>query len=451
VFHNLICQHVAWPLMRLQRRLRPSHSHAVQVADFRPRAFSWTHDAKETWILEQLRAAVRQAATNTVHYAALFNEIGFDPFCAFSFDDFARLPVLDRSVIHSAGETLISTAADRGSLRTDASGGSSGEPVRIWVGPTEDLWHSTAREFFMRSIGVPVGSRIAYFWGHHLDPRQETSTKTGLDRWLSNERWFDCFRLSPTVLEQYHEELQQYRPDCIIAYASALHALCQFLSDHRIRPNYPRKCIVTGAEKLYDSQRVLAEKIFQHPIHERYGSRDAGMIGFQMHATQKDFIVDWVNLLVEPETKGSESSILVTKLHADGMPMIRYRIGDIGLFPSDSRPGYPTFTLHNVVGRTLDRIWLPDGRFIHGAQFPHMMKDFPVREFQVVQDSDYSVHIQIVPLQHFCEDNRTSILNIVCANLPGLPVTLALSQSIPKTRANKWRPVESRLNHVGLR
>ena len=179
------------------------------------------------------------------------------------------------------------------------------------------------------------------------------------------------------------------------------------------------------------------------------GGRDVGFIAFQTRPTDTlDYEVDWANVLVEPETNEAESSILVTKLHADGMPMIRYRVGDIARFPQASRTGHPALVLHEVVGRDTDRIWLPDGRWITGLQIPHMMKDYPVREYMFTQRRDYSVEIKIVPKTEFNDINRRQILATVQANLPGLQVATALVDEIPRTKANKWRPVVSEVEGV---
>jgi phenylacetate-coenzyme A ligase PaaK-like adenylate-forming protein len=169
-------------------------------------------------------------------------------------------------------------------------------------------------------------------------------------------------------------------------------------------------------------------------------------MGFQLEPQRSlDYEVDWQNVFVEPETAEAESSILITKLHADGMPMLRYRVGDVARFPPGSRPGHPAFVLQEVLGRELDRIWLPDGRWIHGTQVPHMMKDYPVREFMFLQRPDYSVEIQVVPRDGFGAEARESILETVETNLPGLQISLALVESVPRTRANKWRPVVSEI------
>jgi phenylacetate-CoA ligase len=147
--------------------------------------------------------------------------------------------------------------------------------------------------------------------------------------------------------------------------------------------------------------------------------------------------------LVEPELPAAESPILITKLQADAMPMIRYRIGDIGRFPAGSRPGQPTFTLSDVMGRVVDRVSLPDGRWVTGMEVPHLLKDYPVREFLFLQRQDYSVELQIVPQKGFDEGSLRGIQKILTANLPGLRIQIELKEAVVRTKSNKWRPVIS--------
>ena len=101
----------------------------------------------------------------------------------------------------------------------------------------------------------------------------------------------------------------------------------------------------------------------------------------QLEPGSLEYTIDWSYTLVEPELPEPDSPILVTKLHADAMPMIRYRIGDMGHFPAGSKPGYPTLVLSDVLGRSLDRIVMPDGRWIAGQQLPHMLREYPARVF----------------------------------------------------------------------
>lgn len=445
---ELLARGVLLPLYQLQRTLRPSRHAAMRACSdgrrFRSEALGWSVLQKTDWIRTQLRAAVRRAFRDTSYYRAQLRALGFDPRADFEFEDFARLPVLDRADVQAAAGGLLARSIPAETLRKDATGGSSGTPTEIWMGPEELGWRESGVIHFMERIGVRSGTRTAFLWGHHLDPVASDGLRERLHDFMDNVRWFECLRLSPAQLQRYDQELERWRPRCIIAYASALGALAEVVRQGFHRPHYPTQCFVTGAEKLMPRHRELIEQVFNRPVHERYGSRDVGLMAFQVDSNgAAGFEVDWANVFIEPETPDADSPILVTKLHADGMPMLRYRVGDVARFPPGSRPGHPALRLAEVRGREADRIKLANGGWVLGLEFPHLLKDYPVSEFQILQRRDLSVEVRLVPARGFTTENQRRILEIVRANLPGVDVHLALLDRIPRSQANKLRPVMS--------
>ena len=446
--HDSLSLHVLTPFSRLQRstrsRTRPTQQAFFEGLRFRREAASWDRERKTDWILNRLRVVVRRAYEETEYYRELFDRVGFDPRADFSFEDFSQIPVLDREDVHEAGRKLISPSVPAAQLRKDSTGGSTGVPTHVWLGPNERGWRDSGMEHFFETLGVPEGSRTALLWGHHLDPKATDSFRDRYQAFVSNVRWFDSMRLSPQRLEEYHQEMERFRPACIIAYASPLGYLAEYILSRGYKPSYPTRCMITGAEKLWSRHRRMIEEAFGRPVHERYGSRDAGCLGVQLDpANPLEYTLDWSYTFVEPELPQEESPILITKLQADAMPMIRYRIGDIGCFPPGSKPGHPAFTLSDVMGRVIDRISLPDGRWIAGQEVPHLLKDYPVREFLFLQREDHSVELQIVPQKDFSEDSLRKIENVLRANLPGLPIKIEFKESVVRTKSNKWRPVIS--------
>ena len=446
--HDGLSLHVMRHFARLHRSSRASTRPTQRAFDegirFRREAADWTEEQKTSWILSRLRVVVRKAYKETDYYRELLDQNKFDPYAEFDFNDFSGLPVLTREDIRNAGKKLIMKSIPADQLRKDSTGGSTGIPTNVWLGPNERGWRDSGMESFFRSLGVPEGSRTAFLWGHHLDPKAANTLRERYQAFVSNIRWFDSLRLSPETLERYHEELERFRPACIIAYAHALGQLAEHLLAKKYKPNYPTRCLITGGEKLWSRHRRLVVEAFGRPVHERYGSRDTACLGVQLDPNHSlDYTIDWANTLVEPQLNQPESPILVTKLQADGMPMIRYCVGDIGKFPLGSKPGNPVFTLPDVMGRVLDRISLPDGRWVSGLEVPHLLKDYPLREFLFLQRQDHSVELQLVPEREFEESNLQSIRNILEANLPGLPIQIELKDAVVRTTSNKWRPVVS--------
>jgi phenylacetate-CoA ligase len=447
----LLTKNIFRPFSNLRRMIRkdmrPTYDHYRDGIALHHRSKDWSDEVRTSWILASLRRTIRTAAL-TRYYSDVFKKVGFDPMSEFGFEDFARLPILEREDIATNADAMISPDVPIDQRRPDSSGGSTGEPTQIWTGPEERGWAESTMESSFRKVGISPGSRVAFFWGHHLDPGASDSLADRVRYFAKNEKYFDCFRLTPEVIERFHSGLEDYSPDCLVAYSSSLAHFSEVLEARGISPkNYPRKCIVTGAEKLYSHHREAIEKLFRVPVYERYGGRDFGLLAIQVSSEPSDrvFEVDWTWALVEPETEGDRSSILVTKFHADAMPMIRYRVGDIGTFPSGSRPGHPSLVLKEIVGRELDFIWLPDGEALSGAQLPHLFRTFPVREFMFVQEENFSVELQIVPRPELSQVKRDEIEKIVSLNLRGIPLSIRLVDSIERTRANKWRPVVSKV------
>ena len=449
--HDSLSLHVLTPFSRLQRSTRPGTRPTQQAFNeglrFRRETANWSNEQRLQWTEERLRTVVRQAYEETVYYRELYDRNNIDVYADFTFDDFSRFPVLNRDDVHEAGPKLLASSVPADQRRKDSTGGSTGVPTEIWLGPNERGWRDSGMERFFETLGVREGSRTALFWGHHLDPKASDSLRDRYQAFVTNVRWFDCFRLSAKILDEYHHELERFRPACIIAYASALGHLAEHILDNGYKPSYPTRCLITGGEKLWSRHRGMIEQAFGRSVHERYGSRDAGCIGVQLDpANGLDFTIDWPYTFVEPESSEEESPILITKLQADAMPMIRYRINDVARFAPGSKPGHPVFALPEVIGRALDGISLPNGGWIHGIEFPHMFKDYPVREFMVLQRPDYSVELQLVPQKEFDEGSLRKIHETLTANLPGLPIKIEVKEAVVRTKSNKWRPVVSEVN-----
>ena len=438
-------------LYRWYRRARPAHRAIARTAQeserFRREAWSWSEPDRGAWILRALRGVLVEAAAGSPFYRERLAAAGIDP-ATVTFDGFARLAPLDRDALaaESGRMQLLETSA-AGVIR-DSTGGSTGQPTVVWKGALERGWREGGGEFFMRRAGIPFGARTAYLWGHHLDASARDGWTDRLRHLRDNVVWLDCFRLSPGLLLDHHARLNRLRPDCVIAYGGALAELARVVETSGMPPRYPRVAFVTGAEKVWAHERERIERVFGKPLFERYGSRDVGLMAFQAGAdASRGFEVDWPNMLVEPETDEEESNLLVTKLHADAFPLIGYRIGDRARFPRGSRPGTPVVRLEEILGRVLEMVRVGPERWVSGATFPHMFKDYPVADSQVYQAADGSVEVRVVTTSaaEWTDEVHRRFTAALERVLGETPLHVKLVAEIPRTESNKRRPVISEL------
>jgi phenylacetate-CoA ligase len=409
---------------------------------------SWEHcdiDTRRQWALLELRAIVRWAGEHVAYYRELFRKIGFEPAADFTLADYQRLPVLEKETVRSRADDLIAEGFSHAALRSDSTGGSTGVPVRIWQDWPCLAWKQATVHWAYGHVGFRVGDRLGLFWGANPDPRVQRTAKIVIRDWLAHQRKIDCFRLSDAVLDEADGRFSRYQPDFLRCYPSALTALARRLRERGRRPLYPRRGIITGAEKLDAEQRALVEAVFPVPLFESYGSRDCGLLAMQLSMADRRLYVIGINVLVEPYGESDQISgteIVVTLLHNQAMPFLRYRIGDRARLPADAS-GPTIEIIEEVTGRTLDHIQLPNGRLVHSIEFPHLFKDYDVWEFQVYQEKNGSVQVSLVAGPKLTAEHLTRIKRILSDNLRGVSLSLSLVPTIERSSAGKLRPVIS--------
>jgi len=436
--------HAAYTILPWPGRAETNRSRRQSFAA-RTRYYGLTTPEQEAVMLESLRAQVAYCREHVPYYRTLLKELplGFPE----DLEEYRQIPALDKSALRQAGDLLVSEAFRPQDLRKASTGGSTGEPISVYLTQSDQGLGEAGNELFMRKIGGGAGRRIGTLYGGDLDVRARPRKARQIKDWIWNYSSHGCFRLDEAYLLAVHSDFEAARPDVLLGYATAVYLLAVTLRNRRIAPSYPRHAVLTAAEKLEEEQRTVIEEVFRVPVVERYGSRDAGLMAYQLPGESRFWVDHW-DYLIEPECAPDTSSrapILVTRLHTKGMPLLRYRIGDMAIFPTGWQPQGHVQWLDGIAGRTLALIHLPDGQFVHGSEFPHLFKDLDVILYQVSQAENGNVMVSIVPGRGFDPRQREYCESIIRANLEGLAVDFQYVKVIDRTWQNKLSPVISRL------
>lgn len=274
-----------------------------------------------------------------------------------------------------------------------STGGTTAEPMRFPVLPSEtraaslDIWLGRDR------IGITSSDRLFMIWGHsHIFGR---GLKGAVARWrrrasdlaLGYTRW-NAYRLSNADLALAADALLLSGAAYVVGYSTAL--------DRFARANMGRadalaglglKGVIATAEGFprADSREVIAA-CFGCPVLMEYGAVETGPIAYERNPGT-GYDVFWrhhrLELCGEPGPDGSRE-LVVTSLFPRAMPLLRYAIGDLA---APAEAGILT-ALKSISGRCNDQIDLIDGATIHSEAFTHAVRDLPgVRAYQIVQRS----------------------------------------------------------------
>jgi phenylacetate-CoA ligase len=192
-----------------------------------------------------------------------------------------------------------------------------------------------------------------------------------------------------------YEQLNDFRPNVLVAYASVLE--CLALQANRLRLAPDLRQMTNTSERLTPRARLRVEQAFGVPVMDHYGAgeclflSDGCPAGSGMHINADWVIVEVLDedyCLVPPGQPGRK--ILITNLANGIQPFIRYELGDV-LTMAD-RPcgcGSRLPLIARVDGRTEDALWAWDGhedRPISSNVFQYVVDHIrEAREWQAVQ------------------------------------------------------------------
>jgi len=267
---------------------------------------------------------------------------------------------------------------------------------------------------------------------------------------LMNHAEYSVFHLDEAALEGLSRRIVQTRCQVLAGYPSALTSFAHYVAARGGLSTSSLKAVLTTAELLYPDQRALLERTFACPVINEYGSSECGHMAGECPAGHLHVAAE--NLLIEfASGSGPEggSELIVTDLHNTAMPLLRYRIGDLGA-PGGNCPCGRTLPLLSLaVGRTEDLVTLPDGRTVDGAVFGAAVEvltaqGVTVRQFRAIQHAPDVLEVLIAT---DALPEAVSSLPEVLQRLLGarLTVLVRVVDRIPVEGTGKLRRFVSRL------
>lgn len=400
---------------------------------------------------QQLRRLVRHAYHQVPFYQQRMDQAGLHPDHLSSPDEYRRLPVLTRDELRTHHKDLVARDFPRNRLISNGSGGSTGSPVRFYHDATLVAGSQAAKLRNFRWAGWEPGDAWTRLWGSNFDVAAHKSVSGWLWERLTRVRWLSCFDMDEASMGRYAREMAQFRPEVIEAYVNPLYLFAQFLRARGLAGSIRPRGIIVSAEMLYDYHRQTIEDTFGCKVFNRYGCREVGDVAHEcpsgrLHLNAETIYTEFLRD-GRPATPGETAEIIVTPLDLYGMPMLRYRIEDLGSPATGDCPCGRSLPLMSMIqGRVQDLIITPSGRHLTGVFFAHLLKELDVERFQVIQDSIESLDFSIVPgttwtssqtdyvrrkLREYTDDN--------------IELRVHLTSHIPLTPSGKYRMTLSRV------
>jgi len=402
--------------------------------------------------LQKLRRLLDHCVRNVPYYQRLFRTHGFDPARVRTLEDLAQLPPLTKIDLQSSARDLMATNLTHRDFLRNQSGGSTGVVTHFFLDRRCVDYARAAQFRYYRWIGLEFGDRQALVWGAPINLRQARWLTRRLRNFFLNKLFLDANDLTDATVDGYLDTLQRYRPAIVVGYATGLWFVAERLLARGLRLPSLRG-VVSTAETLPAQKREVIERGFGTKVYDRYGCGEMKDIAQECgksvhsHVNADNVLVEFLD--EDRPVSGSEvGEIVATNLNNFAMPLLRYRLGDLGHTVEERCPCGRGLPLMSVVkGRLYDVLTLPSGRRVHAALVNHIMYGHSgIQKYQLVQETPTQLVCRILRTPEFTVDVLARIREDVRRHLgPDVDIDFEFPERIAPSPSGKHRFIYSKV------
>lgn len=354
------------------------------------------------------------AATHSPYYRRLFSEVGISR--VETVEDFRRIPITTKRHIRTHQRDFISDEFQREGLLCARTGGSTGVSLELRFDKRCEERRNAAAMRSDRWAGWELGIWRGALWGNP----PESSVK----RWVRNtllDRIFvlDTMSMSPTSMDAFLAEMDAKGRVVLFGHSHSLFILARYARQVGRSVVSPLGIIATSM-MLLQKERALIEEVFRCKVSNRYGCEEVGLIASQcekhagLHINVDDVYVEVLREDGSPAALGEPGKIVLTDLGNRGMPLIRYRVEDVGVLGkgvcSCGRKGP---ILESIAGRIADFLKSPDGTMVAGVSLVErtLTAIRGIEQMQLVQEVLDELSINVVRDSSYSAESEEALLH----------------------------------------
>lgn len=402
---------------------------------------------------KKLKALIKHAYKYVPYFHKLFSSLNIKPEDIKTLEDLRKIPLVSKQSIQRNYKDFITRNIYERKLNSRFTSGCTGIPLKI----IED--YSLIRSSYTTAL------TLYPFFECGVRPSDKfvlISARSQPMVWP--KKYVILLGRLPTISiplfshEKLVKILRCIKPDVIWTFPTVLSSL----SNQDVSGINPRLVITQGGMVTQDF-RDFVSKMFGSEVFETYGSIEFAHLAFEcnqhcgLHMVTDGTYIEFVDEEGEPVSPGEQGEIIVTGLHNYTMPLIRYRIGDLGIPTDEKCPcGRSWPLIKSIQGRLNDQITLSNGTKITMSNiYPYIYNElkenvFSISQYQIIQETKNKIVFKIIPGKEFDPKILERIKNDLetyFANLKvNLQINMQIVEEIPIERTGKRRILISKVN-----
>jgi phenylacetate-CoA ligase len=341
------------------------------------------------------------------------------------FENYAKLPSLSKRDYAVAGQSVMNETWSRCNpkdmelqvegkplqsvmrlrqgnfLMPMATGGSSSLPLVVWM--TKHHMFSMLFTFFKcwYRMGWRPGEKMMIFYPKNTY-NIDDMVKFNRYSWLTGFRYHLFDRIDEHVVRDLIDDLNRFRPKLLLVFPSPMNMIAHTVRRFQLPLKHHPELINVSGETFFDCQRRNIESVFTgSKVEDSYGSVELGEIA---HETKEglEIFANVAYVETEPNENG-QPEMVITRLHLDDFPFIRYRMKDIANVDFKRRAdGTERFVITKIEGKDSNFIMSSSGERFYPSFFNAFVNELneqvehSILEIKVYERDQQELEIQFI-------------------------------------------------------
>ncbi len=413
----------------------------------------------DAYVEERLREVTLQAFRNVPYYRERWGKAGisFSALTRITPGKLPSLPITPKKDLRLHPKLFLAEDRSRKfKLHQYDTSGSTGTPIACFYTSQDHRKFMAARQ--ARSFawaGTSIRKPRSMIGGRSVVPSAAAKPPYYRYNFIEKQVYFSAFHISPATVSDYLEGFHRYRPRVLTGYAYSHYLLGRMMAEQGRALNYQPDAAILSSEKLSPEMKQVIQASFRARAYEEYSAVENCALATEceygnLHVSPDFGIVEIVDPSGQPVPPGQEGRILCTGLINHAQPLIRYEIGDLGVWWDKQcecgRNHLPV--LKEIAGRIEDVVVGPGGREMvrfHGIfiNLPHVL------EGQVIQEKRDAFTVKVVALAGFGEEEENLIRKRFYERLGEVHVRIERVSRLERTQGGKFQAVKSYVTSEG--
>lgn len=396
----------------------------------------------ETMQKERLQALLAYTNKEVKYYAEKNITLQTNPYLSI-----LNFPILYKKDIKT--RPLDFVVGDPNKLIIEKSSGSSGIQGQIYLSKAEASISQAIQTLWWEWAGYKFGNRIM---------QTGMSPKRGMIKsikdFILKTEYVVSYNITNDEAAAKLRKIQTKKFNQLGGYASSLYVYASIAEKNQIN-NLKFNSAISWGDKMFPHYKKLIEKQFGAKVYDTYGCTEGFMIAGMcsqgsMHIMSPHVYVEILDENGKPVANGEMGAVVVTRLDAFSMPLVRYYLGDLAILAPKEKKcncGMNFPILEKIIGRDTDIVKTRSNKFMIVHFFTGILEHIPeIKQFRIIQKNLDSIQFEYIKDEGFKEEILVNLTKIIHDHLEEeFPIEYIEVLTIPNTPSGKPQLIQSLL------